>query len=291
MLPLLRVAGDGADHALRDAVSTLADELALSAAERAELLPSGKQSRFANRVGWAQTYMKKAGLLEASRKGSFRITDRGRQVLAQPSLKLDAKYLRKYPEFRELQKASLPDVDAVVAPETPRTPEELIEEGFHAQQLKLAQDLLERLMQSSPAFFEQTVVDLLLAMGYGGSRSDAGRIVGKPGDEGIDGTIKEDRLGLDYIYIQAKRWEGTVGRPTVQAFVGSLEGARASKGVLITTSSFSPDAKAYMDKLQKRIILIDGQLLVQLMIEHNVGVSAVNTYTIKRIDSDYFSGD
>jgi len=278
---------------MSDLYEQLADDKELSAEDRAELLKSGGQFVYHNRIGWARTYLKKAGLLDSPGRGLVMITDRGRQVLAERPPKLNVSYLRRYPEFVEFHTykppasggpASADDANA----ESEETPQDLLERAHDELRRQLVDDLLDRVLKSPPSFFERLVVDLLLRMGYGGSREDAGRTIGKSGDGGIDGVISEDRLGLDVIYIQAKRWEGRVGRPVVQAFAGSLEGARARKGVLITTSTFSSDAQDYVRKIEKRIILVDGPMLAGLMIEHNVGVAVEGTYEIKRIDLDYF---
>jgi len=293
MLPLLKLAGDQSDHSLGEAYDALAKELGVSDAERDELLPSGKQSRFENRVGWARTYLKKAGLLESPERGKFRITRRGLDVLkAQPD-QITKEYLSQFAEFREFQTRQNMRHEETEAreEEQSRTPDEVLDAAYQVLRRALAQDLLERVKSASPRFFEKTVVDLLLAMGYGGSRIDAGEIIGKSGDGGIDGIIKEDKLGLDAIYVQAKKWENTVGRPTVQEFAGSLAGRKARKGVIITTSQFSSEAKDYVDRLDMKIVLIDGEQLAQLMIDYGIGVTEKIAYSVKRIDEDYFVED
>ena len=247
MLPLLHYASDGLEHSLRDAIDNMADHFYLTDAERTELLPSGQQSTFTSRVGWAITYMKKACLLQATRRSHFKITERGIEVFCRNPTTINIKFLKQYPEFVEFQaKRNEPD-KTVIAPvvESEQTPEETIEAAYQSIRNNLATELIQQIMGCSPTFFERTVVDLLVKMGYGGSRKDAGQAVGKSGDGGIDGIIKEDRLGLDVIYIQAKRWEGTVGRPEIHRFVGALAGQRAKKGVFITTSNFTPDAVQY----------------------------------------------
>lgn len=307
MLPLLRLAADGAEHRFRDAVEHLATHFHLSDAERAEMLPSGTAPLFDNRVGWARTYLKQAGLLESSRRGFFRITDRGRQVLARNPYRIDVSFLDEFAEFRAFRSrrregtSEVPSVQSVgatppVAPsvlELPRdqTPEDLLASAYRRLRSDLEIELVEQVKAASPAFFERLVIDLLVAMGYGGSRQDAGRAIGKSGDGGIDGIIKEDKLGLDVIYVQAKRWEGTVGRPEIQKFAGALQGQRAAKGVFITTSSYSREAVEYAEIINSKIILIDGEELAGLMIDHNVGVSTVGMYELKRIDNDYFEGE
>ena len=286
MLPLLQLAADHKEHVISEVIQLLADQFHLTPEDRKQLLPSGTQRAFENRVRWSRTYLAKSGLLESAGRGRFRITKRGLAVLASPPIAINIGFLKQFPEFVEFQRASK-------KPESqPRaelqTPEELLEGSYQNLRLTLAQDLLERIKQCSPQFFEQLLVELLVAMGYGGSRNDAGQAVGQSGDGGIDGIIKEDKLGLDIIYIQAKRWEAAVGRPIVQAFAGSLEGQRARKGVLITTSQFTSEAKEYVNRIEKKIILIDGQELAQLMIDHDVGVADVATYLVKKVDIDYF---
>lgn len=291
MLPLLRFAGDGAEHSLRDAIESLAGEFKLSDEDRRELLPSGQQEVFANRVGWARTYMKKAGLLRTTRRGFFQITDRGQSALAQKPARIDGKFLDQYPEFREFKALrKQPATNGEIEEEgQARTPEEALERAYQNLRADLAADLLAQIKQSPPALFERLVVELLVKMGYGGSRKDAGRAIGKSGDEGIDGIIKEDRLGLDIIYIQAKRWDNTVGRPEIQKFAGALQGQRARKGIFITTSDFSRDAHDYAARIDSKIVLIDGEQLAQMLIDHNIGVAPVANYEIKRVDSDYFT--
>ena len=291
MLPLLKCVSDGKEHSFREAIDQLADSFGLTPEERKELLPSGQQALFDNRVGWARTYLKKAGLLESTAWGKFCITKRGLEVLKSKPTHIDVKFLRQFPEFVEFQRPTrkqYPDKTVIVEEEKPDTPEEMLESSYQSLWRTLSQDLLERIKMCSPRFFEKLVVDLLVAMGYGGTRKDAGEAVGRAGDGGIDGIIKEDKLGFDVVYVQAKRWEGTVGRPIVQAFAGSLEGLKARKGVLITTSQFSPDAKEYVNRIEKKIVLIDGEQLAQLMIEHGIGTTQVATYDIKKVDLDYF---
>lgn len=291
MLPLLRFAGDRAEHSLREAIESLADEFLLSDEERRALLPSGQQEVFDNRVGWARTYMKKAGLLRTTRRGFFEITDKGLGVLGQKPSNIDAKFLEQFQEFREfkaLRKERMPGSDS--EEEETQTPEEDLEGAYQNLRTDLAADLLTQIKQSPPSLFERLVVELLVKMGYGGSRKDAGKAIGKSHDEGIDGIIKEDRLGLGIIYIQAKRWENTVGRPEIQKFAGALQGQRARKGIFITTSDFSRDAKDYASRIENKIVLIDGEQLAQMLIDNNVGVTTVANYEIKRVDSDYFIG-
>jgi restriction system protein len=293
MLPFLQHCADGKEHTAGEMADYLAKHLALSPADLSEPLPSGIQTRFANRVYWARVYLGKALLVESTGRGRFRITQRGRELLATNPKTIDLKLLDKYPEFRAFKERSdtpAKEPEVQVSSET-ATPEELIEAGYKDLRGALATALLEKIMAGTPNFFEQVVVDLLIAMGYGGSRQDAGQAVGQSGDEGIDGIIKEDRLGLDFVYIQAKRWEQTVGRPQVQGFVGALAGKGATKGVMITTSKFSSDAHAYVRTIPQKVVLIDGQQLSSLMIDFNIGVVAHRSYDIKRIDLDYFESE
>jgi len=291
MLPFLRLLGNRTEHSLRNAEDSLAEQFGLSPAEVAELLPSGQQRIFKNRIGWARTYLKKAGLLESPRRGVFKITDRGVQTLESNPPKIDAKYLERFPEFMQFRDGSKAQSEIELPqglPTTSSTPEESIELAYQGLREQLAQELLSRIMVCSPAFFEQLVVELLVKMGYGGSRRDAGERIGQTGDGGIDGIIKEDRLGLDTIFIQAKRWQGSVGRPEIQKFVGALQGQRARKGVFITTSSYTGEAIDYAARIDTKVVLIDGQLLASLMTDFDVGVSASASYIVKRVDSDYF---
>lgn len=287
-LPLLKLLSDRNEHYKNDVIEMLAMKFQLTEDERKELLPSGIQTRFDNRVDWARAELKMGGLLESTGTKRFRITEQGLQVLKSNPTRIDRTFLKQFPEY--LTRFSKQEVkqnekeDAGLS----QTPQEVLESSHQTLKRNLAQDLLTQVKKCSPRFFEQLVVDLLLAMGYGGSRADAGEVVGKSGDAGIDGIIKEDKLGLDFIYVQAKRWEGTVGRPFVQGFAGSLDEKRARKGVMLTTSQFSQDAKDYVGRIGKTIVLIDGEELAQLMIDHGVGVSEVATYTVKKIDLDYF---
>jgi restriction system protein len=290
MLPLLKFYGDGQDHTFREAVEALAKEFSLTDKERREMLPSGQQEIFDNRIGWARTYMKKAGLIEAPKRGVNRISARGMDVLKQKPQRIDVNYLAQFKEFQDFR--ALRHTKAEEVSETQmndKTPEESLEIAYQRIRNDLASDLLQRLKACSPAFFERLVVEVIVKMGYGGTRQDAGKAIGKSGDGGIDGIIKEDKLGLDAIYIQAKRWENTVGRPEIQKFVGALTGLRAKKGLFITTSNFSSDSEDYVSRIDAKVVLIDGETLAQLMIENNVGVSTVNTYEVKKVDSDYFT--
>jgi restriction system protein len=292
MLPLLKFLSDGYEHSTRETIEHIIDYFKLSEEEKRELLPSGRQPMIDNRVGWSRTYLKKAGLIDSARRGWLKITERGRDVLKENPPVIDVKYLERFPElieFRTIRKHGQETVEQEHYKN--QTPSELLESGYERIRSALAQDLLESIKGCSYEFFERLVVELLLNMGYGGSRKDAGEAIGKSGDGGVDGIIKEDKLGLDVIYLQAKRWDGTVGRPEIQKFVGALHGQRAKKGIFITTSDFSKDAKDYVSNIETKIVLIDGQTLAQYMIDNDVGVSKLATYEIKRIDSDYFVED
>ncbi len=293
MLPILEVVSDGRDHLMRDVTRAVADRFGLSAAERAEMLPSGQQTIISNRVAWAKTHMKMAGLLENPVRGFIRLSPAGRKALDQKPGQIDLKFLRQYPSFIEFTRKSA-QPDSATEPEVSltKTPKELIDEAYKSLRNALAKELLERVKAGSPRFFEEMVVKLLVAMGYGGSLADAGKRIGGTGDGGIDGIINEDRLGLDVVCIQAKRWEATVGRPVVQGFVGSMDYHRARKGVLVTTSSFSGEARDYVTRIEgKKVVLIDGETLADLMIDYNVGVSVADTYLVKRVDFDFFNED
>jgi len=296
MLPLLKLAGDGTVHSKRDVVPELALQFGLSEAEQKELLPSGKQEVFDNRVGWARSYLKMALLIEYVQRGQFRITDRGKQVLAENPKRIDNALLGRFPEFLEFKKRARPAAaeesnTAAVAAETD-TPDDLMAAGYLNSRRQVEDAVLERVKSCSPEFFERLVVKLLTAMGYGGTLADAGKAIGKSGDGGVDGVIKEDRLGLEQIYIQAKRWDSTtVGRPEIQKFVGALHGRRARKGIFLTTSSFTKDAHEYASSLETKVILIDGQELAKFMFDFGVGVSTESTYVVKRIDNDFFEDD
>ncbi len=294
MLPVLKVTADQKEHAISEISELVAEGLALKEEERTEMLPSGKQRKIVNRIAWAKTYMAKAGLIESVSRGKFKITNRGLQLLKTCPSRIDLNTLGQYPEFLLFFKGA-PVVkpnfgkDENLAQEATRQPPfELFESSYQTLHNEIAADLLDRISKATPRFFERLVVDLLVAMGYGGSRKDAGQAIGKSGDDGIDGIIKEDRLGLEAVYVQAKRWKGTVGRPDVQSFAGSLEGHRARKGVFITTSQFSLDAKEYVNRIEKKIILLDGEKLADLCLEFGIGVEPVTTYKIQRVDSDYF---
>ncbi|MEB2333515.1 MAG: restriction endonuclease [Anaerolineaceae bacterium] len=291
MLPLLKIAEDGQEHSGQEFLERLAECFNLSDDELNELLPSGKQTRFYNRVGWARTYLIKSKLLEMPRRSFYKITERGKEVLKSNPDRIDMNYLKRFPEYIEFKsKENEKDKGEQKEENTEEsTPEEILDGAYQEIRDNLALEVLENVMSCSPAFFERLVVELLVAMGYGGSRRDAARAVGQTGDEGIDGIIDEDRLGLDTIYIQAKKWANNVGRPEIQKFVGALAGKRARKGIFITTSSFSSDAVRYASDIDTKVILIDGKRLAELMMDYNIGVNEVTTYKLKRIDSDYFS--
>ncbi len=292
MLPLLRFLKDEKEHNLGEVVDALAVEFNLSPDDLQQLLGSGQQTVIRNRVGWARTYLKKAGLIASTRRGFFRITERGQSVLASKPERIDVKYLEQFPEFVAFRELRHERVDEPRAPDdTPSdaTPEEALDAAYQRLRVDLEAELLDQVKAASPSFFERLVVELLVRMGYGGTLRDAGQAVGRSGDGGIDGIIKQDRLGLDVIYIQAKRWDSTVGRPEIQKFAGALQGHRARKGVFITTSSFSGDALEYASRIESKIVLIDGSALAKHMIDHNVGVSTSRSYEVKKIDFDYFT--
>jgi restriction system protein len=293
MLPLLRHVSDNKEHKMRDVTDRLAEQLGVTEEERKELLPSGAAPVFYNRTAWAKTYLKKAGLLDSPKQGLIIITKRGLEVLKKNPIAIDVRFLKQFSEFVEFQTTKREDetVGVDTAEDiSSETPEEALETAYQKIRKSLAQDLLNKVISLSPAFFERLVVELLVKMGYGGSIKDAGRAIGKSGDEGIDGTIKEDKLGLDIIYIQAKRWQigNVVGRPELQKFVGALAGQGAKKGIFITTSSFTREALDYTPRNETKIVLIDGQQLSQYMIDYNLGVTSLNSYEVKRMDSDYF---
>lgn len=298
MIPVLRVLTGASPRHRRDIAGAVGDFFNLTDTERQQLLPSGKFPVIVSRVGWALSYMKQAKLVETPKRGVYQLTARGRQVLVDRPNGIDSEYLERFAEFREFQSRTRePSATAdgpsevspaATAPPAIQSPEEALETAYSRLRGTLQAELLDAVKGASPSFFEELVIDLLVRMGYGGSRPEAARAVGKTGDGGIDGVIDEDRLGLDVIYIQAKRWEGTVGRPDIQKFAGALQGQRAKKGIFITTSSFSRDAEEYAQRIESRIVLIDGTRLAALMFDFDVGVSARNTYTVKQMDSDYF---
>jgi len=287
----------------QETLDSLAATLGITDEEKDELLPSGNQTIFNNRVAWAKFYLKKALCVENPQRGVYRITQRGRELLKSHTGPIDSDILQQFPEFtafllnsrapatpatgsQSIAKSASP-LTVHAGPEL--TPEEQMERGHTALSRQLQAELLATIAEASPAFFERLVVELLLVIGYGGSRRDAGRTLGRSGDGGVDGVIHEDRLGLETIYVQAKRWEATVGRPEIQKFAGALQGQRARKGIFITTSDYTPDARAFVRNIETRIVLIDGDVLTKLMIEHGVGVTPVRSFEIKRLDSDYFA--
>lgn len=292
LLPLLKLAGSGMADTLAKAELILADEFDLSQEERSSRLPSGQQTVLRNRTGWASFYLKNAGLIEKPKRGIFKITVRGKEVLASSPPSIDLGYLLQFQDFADFyQKGQASNTqNPQSSPTAPAasTPDEILQSAYETIRSDLASEIIERLLKSSPEFFETVVVELLVAMGYGGSRQDAGERIGKSGDGGIDGIIKEDKLGLDAIYIQAKRWQGNVGRPEIQKFVGALQGQRARKGVFMTTSGFSADAIDYVSRIDVKVVLLDGDQIANLMIDHDVGVSPFSTFVIKKVDSDYF---
>lgn len=291
MRPLLQYLSDGSEHSNQETVSVLADEFRLSEEERDQLLPSGKQSVFTNRIAWAKSHLKQAGLIESPRWGVYLISARGLEFLREASGPINIKVLSQFSEYQKFRSGKAAEAGVFEEPPSgdEMTPEEHIEYGYKQIRQKLYIEILERIKKCSPDFFERVVVDLIVAMGYGGSRSDAGRAIGRTGDGGIDGIVKEDRLGLDVIYIQAKRWEGTVGRPEIQKFAGALLGQKAKKGIFVTTSSFTKEAQDFTSLIDTKVILIDGVELAELLVDHEVGVTKGDVYEIKRIDSDYFS--
>lgn len=300
MLPVLKCLSEGTSRPRREIAALVADAVNLSDEDRTQLLPSGQTTTIMSRVGWALSYLKQARILESPRRGFYQLTDRGRATLANPPAEIDGSYLIQFPEFKEFidrarnsskqspDPSSSPAESEITIEPQSASPEEALESAYAKLRAGLEEELLDAVKSASPAFFEQLVVDLLVRMGYGGSRQEAARAVGKSGDGGIDGVIDEDRLGLDAIYIQAKRWEGTVGRPEIQKFAGALQGQRAKKGIFITTSSFSKDAHDYASRIESRIVLIDGHRLCRLMYDFDIGSTPSATYTIKRLDSDYF---
>lgn len=303
MLPLLQLASDGEEHPFRKATEDLANFFGLTDAERSELLPSGTNGKFYDRVHWARTYLVKAGLLDASGRGLFAITERGTRLIATNPAEITADALMEYPEFvsfKDRSSAQSPGQRATgthqseAAPDAgvlfPETPAEALESSYQFLSQELAKDLLERVRTCDPAFFERLVVDLLLAMGYGGSRAEAGRALGQTGDGGVDGVISQDALGLEAVYIQAKRWgeDKPVGPRELRDFVGALVSGSATKGVFVTTSRFTDGVPEYLKTVPHRIALVDGDRLAQLMVEHGIGVAKRATYVVKGVDADYF---
>jgi restriction system protein len=295
MLPVLVCSSTG-EIRIGNVVEKLADDLGLTSEERSELLPSGKQAIFSNRVHWAKSYLSKAGLIEATRRGHFKITERGRTILKSRPSHIDNKTLMQFDEFRQFRERSsetahLPSESSPQIIEDQRqTPDELMRAAWKQIETALAQDLLDRICAAPPDFFERLIVNLLLSMGYGGSTNDAGRTLGRSGDDGVDGVIDQDALGLDRVYIQAKRYSGgnSIGSGAIRDFFGSLDRHKAAKGLFVTTSSFSSSAKETAEYLSKRIVLIDGVRLAKLMIRHNVGCRIEDTLYIKKVDEEFF---
>ncbi|MBI4191100.1 MAG: restriction endonuclease [Betaproteobacteria bacterium] len=299
MLPVLRALTiQGAKHR-RELSSLVADHFALGETERAALLPSGKMTVIMSRVGWALAYLKQSRLIDSPRRGIYQITDRGREAIAKSPENIDTNFLLQFAEFREFRErsrvvANEDEREDKEAPEPARTtsddlaPDEALETAYARLRASLEAELLDAVKQATPSFFEQLVIDLLVRMGYGGSRPEAARAVGRSGDGGIDGVIDEDRLGLDAIYVQAKRWDAAVGRPEIQKFAGALQGQRAKKGLFITTSNFTREAEEFAQRIDTRLVLIDGRRLASLMFEFDVGVNPRTSYTVKQLDSDYF---
>ena len=290
MLPLLKLISDGQEHSTNEINLELAKFFNLTPEEVNQYLPSGAQKTFSNRVAWAKAYLKMADFIETTKRNYSKITESGKKFLQTNPSELNIKTLKSIPAFskrydKTKEEEIISDTDSV---QPASTPEENLENSYIAIRKKLSQELLQKIKSCSPSFFENLVVELLVKMGYGGSIKDAGQSIGHSGDEGIDGIIKEDRLGLEVIYIQAKRWEGVVGRPEIQKFVGALAGQGVKKGVFITTAKFSNDARSYQPKNETKIVLIDGEKLTDLMIDFNLAVSTINTFEIKRLDNDYF---
>ncbi len=290
MTPILNVLADGEPRRLRDVVAPVAQHFKLTGAELQAKIPSGRKTIIYDRIGWACTYLRKAGLLTSPKRGVVAIADRGREMMAKHPNRVDVRLLRQFPEFRQFHEGEgEEDSPAAGEAKEPLTPHEGLEDAYRHLRRAIEDELLDHLQAATAQFFERTVVELLVRMGYGGSLEDAGRAVGQSHDGGIDGIIKEDRLGLDAIYIQAKKWTNTVGRPEVQKFVGALQGQRARKGVFITTGTFSGEAHEYVRTIDAKVVLMDGAELARLMFDHGVGVSTVGTYEVKRIDNDFFA--
>lgn len=298
MLPVLRELADGEARHRRALADRMADEFTLSTAERTQMLPSGKTPVIRSRTGWALSYMKQAGLVESPRRGWYQITLVGRDVLASVPTRIDNAFLARFDGFRAFrQRSRATDADTTVGDESENLllqsvvvepPDEALDRAYGRLRATVEAELLDTTKTVSPSFFEELVIDLLVRMGYGGNRAEAARAIGRTGDGGIDGVIDEDRLGLDSIYVQAKRWDSSVGRPEIQKFAGALQGQRATKGIFITTSTFTREAEEYAQRIGTRIVLIGGERLAQLMFEFDVGVSPKRTFVVKDIDGDYF---
>ncbi len=305
MRPILAQLQSGQPRAISDVRTALAMEFELTYEDLAEELPSGRAKSFSNRVGWATTYLYRTGLLTRPRRSVYAITDRGQQVLASNPERVDLRVLAQFPELAAFRSSRQPTAEEADQPQPPaptvtgelvnvhdeETPQERIASAYRELRAALIAELLDSIGDQDSDFFEHLVLDVLQAIGYGGSREDAADRLGQSGDEGVDGVIREDRLGLDQIYVQAKKWSAPVGRPEIQKFFGALHGQRATKGVFITTSTFTRGARDYASGVTPRVILVDGHELAGLMIEYRVGVTPMNTYMLVRIDSDYFHAD
>lgn len=292
MKPLLKLASDDLEHSSRQAVESLSNEFKLTKEEKEILYETKKVPVFYDRVHWALSYLKNADLIEGTRRGFFKITKRGSDVLKHDPENIDVKFLKQFPEFNDFLTRSRQEKGDIKKESQDiignKTPEEVVDEGYHLIRESLVRELLDNVKKSSPVFFEGLVVELLVKMGYGGSIKEAGHALGKSGDEGIDGSIKQDVLGIDTIYIQAKKWEGTVSRPDIQKFAGALQGQKAKKGIFITSGNFSREAQDYVRKIDSKIVLIDGNKLAEFMIDNNIGVTSEKSYEIKKLNSDYF---
>lgn len=295
MRPFLEELAAGKTRSMQEMTEAVACRLGLSEEDREELLPSGTQRVYSNRIAWTRTYLKKSGLVESPSRGNVRITPEGAITLKSHTGPIDIKFLSRFPAFVEFHQKGATATGGKIEADPrqsdqmeEKTPEEVLQQAYQSLRNALAEELLARVKLCSPDFFERLVVELIVSMGYGGSLSDAGRAVGRTGDGGIDGIIKEDRLGLDVIYIQAKRWSDSVGRPEIQKFSGALDGQRARKGIFITTSSFSKEAREFAAMIEKKIILIDGAQLSSLMMDFDVGVAPVSRFEVKKLDLDYF---
>jgi len=293
MLPFLNLIADGIEHSTTEINDKLGRYFNLTQEELNQYLPSGSQKTFPNRVAWTKSHLKMAGLIENTKRSYFRITETGKKILENNPTEINLKFLKTIPAYLERSGRTIEDdlIPGIDSTQLVSTPEEILENSYLKIRKNLSQELLSKIKSCNPSFFESLVVELLVKMGYGGSISDVGRSIGRSGDEGIDGIIKEDRLGLDVIYIQAKRWENVVGRPEIQKFVGALAGQGAKKGVFITTSRYTNDAREYQPKNETKIVLIDGEQLAELMIDFNLAVSTAKTFEIKRIDNDYFANE
>jgi restriction system protein len=292
MLPVLKLLGDKKEYQSKEIKDYICKEFKLTQKEMEEKLPSSNSiSLISNRVAWAEAHMKMAGIIESPRRGFYRITNDGVNVLKKTPEKINLKFLQSFEEYKR-KKAEWKNKEKEDSQENEEinslTPDEMLELGHKKIKNELSTELLIRVKETSPKFFENLVIELLIKMGYGGSLEERGSVTGKSGDEGIDGVIKEDKLGLDIIYIQAKKWEGNVGRPEIQKFVGALQGQRAKKGIFITTSSFNENSYEYVSKIDIKVILINGEELANLMIDYNVGVTLKRNYEIKKIDTDFF---